>query len=65
MPSITDNCTTCIALALAAVTAVMSMPGHHMVTAHEASQWLTRSVVPEIEAMAGAIGENTEQFAAP
>jgi hypothetical protein len=57
MQSLTDTFTTLIALALAAMAAVMSAPGH-AVPSWQLSDWLQMSICPEADAMAGAIGEH-------
>jgi hypothetical protein len=64
MPSIARNCSTYIALTLAAATAVISTPGQAEAT-YQKLQWLLLMAAPEAAAVAGAIGERSDTFVSP
>ncbi len=65
MPSETGNYCTYIALTLAAMAAILSMPGRADAT-YQKLQWLLQaSALPEAAAIAGAIGERPDALLSP
>lgn len=65
MASESGNCSTYIALALAAATAIVSLPGQADAT-YQALQWmLSANAAPEAAALAGAIGAKPEALLPP
>jgi|HubBroStandDraft_4_1064222.scaffolds.fasta_scaffold1518904_1 hypothetical protein len=65
MPTTADDCTTIVALALAAVAAIMSGPGHDTGALHKFQELLSVGTEIEAAAMAGAIGQDTTVLLSP
>lgn len=65
MPSMTGNCATCIALALAFAAAVLTSVPSPPDKAHQILQWLRLSYGPEAAAMAGAIADDPQRVIPP
>lgn len=65
MPTTADDRTTYVALALAAIAAIMSAPGHNAGASHKLQELLSMSAEIEAAAMAGAIGEDPTVLMSP
>jgi hypothetical protein len=64
MPAKAEQCATCIALALATATAIISASSQPD-KMHQISQWLMSSTGFEAAAIAGAIDEDPDVLQAP
>jgi hypothetical protein len=65
MPTTADDRTIYVALALAAVAAIMSVPSHNAGASHKLQELLSMSAEIEAGAMAGAIGDDPTILMSP